>query len=188
MLTIDYDVLSIDLLPVELRTDEHIEWLMSLTKPVKTIDTTVNTEYDSVIFDVQHRGQVLSLEHYLNTYFGLPFPVTIPNSIYIMDGIWYTELYTFINGADADSDLNGFGTVDPADPSDGQLFSFSYYEGADSIQDTVYMYSNDEYLEDQVDFIIMVSAAWTDSDKEDKIREIANKYKKVGHTFTIVTY
>jgi len=187
-LNIDFDILTIDLLPVELRTTAHIEWLKSLTKPVKYINNDLDIYYNSIIFDVTHVGQVLSLEHYLNIYFGLPFPVVIPNSIYIDDGVWLTELYSFYSGDDALSDLNNFGNVDANEPSDGQMFTFDTIEIPNPITDQIYSYSNTDYNIDQVDFYIYVETSWWTQDKEDKIIEITNRYKKVGKSFKIIKY
>lgn len=190
MLQLNYDNLAIDLTPIELRTVAQLEWLKTLTKPIKDLDTDVNTYHSSIIYDVQHTGQVLALEHYLNNYFSLPFPKLIPNSIYITNGEWFTELYSFKLGADSFSDLNNFGTVNLSEPSDGQMYTFNEGEGADSIQDTIYSYSVSEYGTDQLDFYINIETGWeaANPDAVDQIKEIVNRYKKIGHTFKVIVY
>ena len=188
MINIDYDKLNIDLLPTELRTTKQIEWIKSLSIGTKDIKDEIDNYFDSIYFDVTHTGQVLSLEHYLNIHFGLPWPKVLPDSIYITDGSWLDEAYTFNKGDDANSSLNNFGIVNPNDPYDGQYYSFNDNEGASTITDIVYLYSDDEFDTDTVDFIIHVYSGWIDTNRENKIREITNYFKKVGKTYKIVIY
>jgi len=189
---LQFDFLQIigDVTPIELRTTEHIEWLNTLIKPLCVLDNNVRNKYDEVVYDQQHVGQVLSLEHYLNEYFSLPFPVVIPNSIYITDGEWLNEVYAFIKGVDSDSDLNHYGTVNPVDPTDGQLYAFNIYESPDPVTDVVYLYNKEEYDTDQVDFYINVESGWYNSDAsfKNKIDEIVHLYKKIGKKYKIIQY
>lgn len=206
MLNLNFDTIIADLTPIELRYLELDEWLRTLAKPYKNLQSDLNVYYDSIMFDVQHVGQVLSLEHYLNDYFGLGW--TSPtvdranidgniNNIYIVDGIWYKQIYSFITGKDAESDLNNFGIVNPTDPSDGQMYIFDNSENPvpdpdtvnnPPVPDQIYLYNETEFNKDQIDFYIMVEGTWIDSNKEDKIKEIVNRYKKVGKKFSIVSY
>lgn len=178
LINIDYNIFAEDLLPVELHDIYMVEWMMTLLKPLMYQYSVTNNYYESIIFDITHKGEVIVLEHYLNGIFNLPNDGF--GEIYITDGEWYNEVYLFIDGSDRETSLNNFGEYS----NDGQIYTVQDSETFNEL----YTYSDDEYNIDQIDFIIFVDATWTDIDRENKIKAITERYKKVGKTYKIRTY
>ena len=212
MLRYNYDDLIYDLTPVELRTIAQFEWLRSLVKPLKTLKNDVVIPYyiDS-LYEILHTGQTLSLEHLLNDYYNLPFPVGgghlnppyVSPSIYVIDAerFWKDELYLFNQGIDAESSLNwnpafpGTG-VNITDPMDGQAYLFNKSEivatpsHPNEDNDVVALYNMQEFIDDVFDFIILVDRNWLagDINKVNTIHGFANRYHVAGYTWVIMTY
>jgi len=208
MLQYNFDNIIFDLLPIELRTLGQFEWLHSLIKPLGDYKTDLNAYYNQTIYDALHNAQVLSLEHYLNEYYGLPFPqpaghtVIVPPSIFITTGerFWRDRLFIFNKGLDAESSLNwnwlyGNG-VNPSDPFDGQTYLFNKSEivaspgNPNEDDDVVALYNLTEFENDEVDFIVLVYDNWLagDLDKINEIHQIVEHYHIAGTSWVIMTY
>jgi len=179
-----------DLTPVELRTRGHQEWVQSISSHLETIRKENEDTFGILLFDATHTGQVLSLEHYLNYIFGLEFPVpSVPTfSIWIGDGEFYDQLYLFKKGADALSELNNYGKVNPNDPYDGQCYIFQKTETITD-KDKVFLYTKEEIETGGTNFYVYVPYSMNPTNsKLDTIMQIINRYKKVGKTYKIIKY
>jgi len=179
-----------DLTPINLRTIEHQEWLQSFTIQLNKLkNDTMIPAYNALIFDTTHTGQVLSMEHYLNTIFSLDYPVpTVPTfSIWFGDGSYLPEFYIFNLGTDANSDLNNYGSVDPVDPTDGQAYIFDDDEFP-TADDLLYLYDITEYDVSDYDFTVNIPSTIADATLISQVENILLKYKKVGKRYIILTY
>jgi len=79
-------------------TNDNFQWLASLNKPITDLKEDEFIPFrDNTIFDITHNGQVNSLEHYLNIYFNLPFPIDNTQSIWISDNEQLDANYMFLN-------------------------------------------------------------------------------------------
>jgi len=101
-----YDMLS----PLFKLKSKHInnlyQWLISLIKPIETLQLSFKQYRVDSLYEINHTGQVLSLEHILNDRFSTPFPVITPGSIYITEGEWLNKIHLFNNRDDWNSALN----------------------------------------------------------------------------------
>jgi len=110
MIQISFNRIIKDLLPTVLKikintTNNLYQWLVSLIAPVKALYVDYLAYRSDSLYEINHTGQVLSLEHILNKNFGTPFPIDHSGSIYIGDGNWLEETYLF-NNVDWGSPLN----------------------------------------------------------------------------------
>ena len=99
-----------NLLPTKFKLknfDENNLWqcINSFLKPNKDLYADLLTYREDSLYEINHNGQVLSLEHILNERFGLPFPAGL-GSILLSDSYWLESPYIFNSGIDWDSNLN----------------------------------------------------------------------------------
>ncbi len=209
MTNFNYGDIIFDVTPIELRTLAQYEWLQSLVKPLKTLkNDDLITYHDITVYDMLHNGQVLSMEHYLNNHFMLPFPNSIGHltitrpSIYIVDGerFWIKQLYIFNKGTDAESSLNWNphypAGVNTSDPFDGQSYTFNKSEIVASPShpniddDLVATYNKSDYENDEIDFIVLVWEDWINADltRINQIHQIVETYHVAGYKWAIMTY
>jgi len=75
--------------------NDNGQWLISLIKPIKTLCDIFYSTRDESFYNLNHSGQVLVLEHYINSYFGLPFSTSVQNDMYIETIINTDENFLF---------------------------------------------------------------------------------------------
>jgi len=103
LFNINFNKLITELLPTIWKTtnkddNDNYQWLKSLIKPIQTLqDDEVYIYRDNTYYDINHNYQVYSLEHYLNEYFGTPFPINYSESIWISDGEKLDEQFLMQN-------------------------------------------------------------------------------------------
>jgi len=155
-------------------TSNSYQWLIALSYPIKVIYNDFKEYRNKTLYDLQHTGQVLSLEHQLNDYYSLPFPIDIISSIWVEDGERKDEYYIFNNGIDANTILN-----------DTQVYVFNSSEELNVGFEQPYLYLDIELIVDNIDFIVHVPIAITNLDY---IKTILNTYKLAGYSYSIVSY
>jgi len=177
-MTINLNELLKNLLPSIWKTtpvdeNDNAQWLISLIKPIKQLLSIFTTKRDNSFYDLQHSGQLLVLEHYINIYFGLTFSTSVQNDIYISDNTSYINRpYLYQNEEQKYLLIND---------------KVYLYQNAESTP--LYIYQTSEYL-DIKNFIINVPVAFQTSypNFEYTISYIVNKYKTAGFEFEIVYY
>ena len=161
METLDYRFYTIMNLPILLRTDDRIDWLYLQTKPLETIDSNVDVDWEYNYFEVSHNSQVMVFEHYLNNRVNPTVPITIT------DGDIEDQIYIFRDDA-----INGFETY---------LFN-------DSEMPTVenYIYTDVELDEQNIDYYVNLANA--DSALETTLISYVNRLAPAGKKYEINIY
>ena len=153
-------------------TNDNAQWLLSLIKPIKTLNTDeVNVYRDDSFYNLNHSGQVLVLEHYINTYFGLSFSTSVQNDMYIETIINTDENFLFKT-----SEQSSLLTNDKR----------SLYLNSESLP--LYIYKNSEYG-DLKNFSINVPSSFsTYTNFENIVFGLVGSYRPYGLIPTILYY
>jgi len=175
MITIDFNKLTEDLLPVinknnNISINNLYQFIISCIKPIKNLYTDFINYRVNSLFEINHNGQVISLEHFLNTKFGLPFPVNHSQSIWIEDGNDVNFAYLFQYGDEwENSGLNIYPVYCDDTPP-------------------MYIFQNDEPNEfTTVDFKVHYPNTLSTQNINYMI-SVINKYKIAGFKYSIQSY
>jgi len=161
MLDIDYSYI-VGLLPdVSRRKPTRLDWLYLNISSIKKAYDNFKLDFADYKFLASHTSQTLSITHLLNILVGNV------NEIYITDGIWLPETYIYKSNEYF------------------QLKQTYIYKGSEALDET-YIYSNSEFENDQIDFVVNVSVV--DVALESTIRYYINLYKQGGTSYTISYY
>jgi len=178
--TINYDILIRDLMPVlykaKYKLDNNLfQLLRVLSKGVKVLYNDFVSYRYNINYEIQHNGQVFSLEHQLNDYFNLTFP-TIENG-----SIW-------IEGVDRPDQLYLFNVSEELDPLFEETYLFDVSEESETYFTETYIYENNELSADYQDFIVHYPDIIVNVEDIDYIKSIVNKYKLLGYSYTLESY
>jgi len=160
MLQIDYQHLTNITPNVNKRTVIRLKWLNLLNSQIKDIYTRFLNEYKEYKFLAQHNYQILSIEHLLNE----ELNPTI--NIFITDGDWLNEVFLFYRDELYADDV----------------FIFNESESSNA----VFLYSEDEYNNDSIDFYVNISS--TDAGLTDQVKSYLDRYVQAGKKYEIIIY
>lgn len=162
MLSLDYTHQTTILLPVDMRTQERIDWIKLPTYSFEVNDKNLVKDYREFMFDAAHTNQTISLEHFLN------YRLKPLTDIYITDGYWYPEVFLFI---------------------ENEIFSYDTYLFDESEIEPIpnlYVFSEIESDEQQIDFVVNLQI--NDSALQTKIESYLDTYKPAGKMYSINIY
>lgn len=168
---VDYDVLVRQLMPVRLRLLKSLAWLKCLVAPVKSLHNLFRINREGNVYFLAHNGQVCYLEAVLNDIFD-----NLHRNIFISDPAYFDPIYIYEDieikpvYIDMDSEI-GTSVISPPDP--------------------IPCYLDDEvYAGSGISFIINVPLIVYGDPGFDlnRLKALADKYKLVGRSYTVVTY
>jgi hypothetical protein len=176
---ISIDNIIRDLLPVLYKAKYQLnnnlyQLIQVFSKGSKDLYNDFITYEKDNFYELLHNAQVLSLEHQLNDYYHLPFPIEQTQSIWIGDGAYLDQTYIFLN---EEGDAGGLNDV--------QLYLFNNSEYGNPLQTDTFLFNNSEYVIDNIDFTINYPDTITNTDY---ISSIVNKYRLAGYTYKLISY
>lgn len=157
----------------EFNANVNLQWLVTLTKPLRQLYNTVFVPFrDAVFYDILHNGQKLSLEHYINTLYGYSFSTTTQNSIYLEDVQSNIEAYLF--------QFKEWGSVLPSE-------RIHLYQKDENI--SLFLFKNKELLIDTNFNVVSPNAVKNISfNYEGKVNSILKRYIPSGFSAEFIYY
>lgn len=151
-----------DLTPMNLRQPIRNDWLYALNVQLVNLYNNFLTQRDEDIYDVNHSGQLLSLQELLNDKFD---PVN--RLITIDDGVWLDDFYLYNKEEKVYTYLyNKDEVIDP------------------SLQQYIFNNKESEDRDKFYDFIVNVPNILTSEEKE--IRLYIDRYKAFGFVYKLI--
>ena len=162
MIKINFNDSSYDVLPPLLRTITNFEFVQVLIKGLKDNYVDFETYVEDNEFELKHNSQVILFEDYLN------YRVSGLTGVTFSDGIWVDQLYVYYQN---ELDLE----------SKTLYLDFSN----ESLVPTRYIYTQGEYDEDTVDFLVNyhVGELVNNPNYEQELTPYLDKMKIIGTTY-----
>ena len=160
MLKLDFNYIT-TLIPDYYRRNKirRLEWMGLTVNGVSSGHTSFIEDYDNYLYLAKHNYQSIIMEHVVNNILPVTTDIEIVDGSWLNASYWYNESEIFID----------------------QEWMYNEFETG---QTQLYLYNEVEFLEDQVDFFVLVDAS--DVNLESKIIYYIDLYKQGGKNYQII--